>query len=52
MRKAQYDELVRSILPRDRVTLWNVCETESWRPHRTGAYDWKLAEIALRQQLL
>ena len=27
------------------------CEADSWRPKRTGAYDWKLALIALKQEL-
>jgi hypothetical protein len=52
LRKAQYDALVRTLLLADRVSLWDRRETDSWRPARTGAYDWKLAEIALKQQLL
>jgi hypothetical protein len=52
LRKAQYDALVRALLPADRVALWDRCEADSWRPQRTRAYDWKLAEIALKAQLL
>ena len=49
--KAQYDALARSLLPPDRMALWDACEADSWRPHRTGIYDWKLAEQALRAKL-
>lgn len=51
LRKAQYDALVRTILPPDRVALWDRCEADSWRPTRTGASDWKLAIVALKQEL-
>jgi hypothetical protein len=40
-----------TLLPADRVALWDRCETDSWRPARTGSHDWKLAEIALKQHL-
>lgn len=50
-RKKQYDEIVRTLLPKDRVELWDKCEAVSWRPTRTGIYDWKLAEIALEKEL-
>lgn len=51
LRKAQYDEMVREILPTDRLKLWERCEKDSWRPTRTGASDWKLAIISLNQEL-
>ncbi len=50
-RKAEYDALVKTILPADRVLLWERCEADSWRPVRTGAYDWKIAIAALKQEL-
>jgi hypothetical protein len=50
-RKGQYDALVRTLLSADRVELWDRCEKDSWRPVRTDAYDWKLAEAALKQEL-
>jgi hypothetical protein len=34
----------------DRVVLWDRCEKDRWKPHRTNAYDWKLAEAALKQE--
>jgi len=49
--KAQYDELIKTILPPDRVGLWERCERDSWRPHRQYTYDWKLALAALKQEL-
>jgi hypothetical protein len=39
--KAEYDAMVRTLLPPDRVELWDRCEKESWRPHRTTVSDWK-----------
>lgn len=49
--KAQYDALVKTLLPPDRVKLWEACEADSWRPVRTGIYDWKMTEIALKGEL-
>lgn len=51
MRKAQYDAIVRQLLPADRVALWDRCEKESWRPTRTTLYDLKLQLAALKQEL-
>ena len=50
-RKREYDELVRALLPKDRIELWDRCERDSWRPKRTSATDWKLAEAALQAEL-
>lgn len=47
----EYDALVKTILPPERVALWERCEMDSWRPKRTSAYDWKLEITALRQEL-
>lgn len=49
--KEQYDALVKSVLPRDRVELWERAEQESWKPKRTSSYDWKLTLFALKQEL-
>jgi hypothetical protein len=49
--KAEYDAIVRTLLPPDRIELWDKCEADSWRPTRRGAYDWKLEEAALKQEL-
>jgi hypothetical protein len=51
LRKKEYDELVRSILPPDRVELWDRCERDSWRPKRTDLYDWRIALVVLGQEL-
>lgn len=42
MRKAQSDVIVKQILPPERVTLWERCEADSWRPARTTSYNRKL----------
>jgi hypothetical protein len=50
--EAEYNALVRSLLPPDRVTLWDRAEAERHRSHaRKGSYDWRLEEAALRQEL-
>ncbi len=49
-RKAEYDALVRTLLPADRVALWDRCEQDSWRPHRTFMSDWTLAEVVLERE--
>lgn len=36
----QYNAWVRQLLPPDRVTLWDACERDSWRPTRTSSSDW------------
>lgn len=51
LRKAQYDELVKRILPKETVDLWERCERDSWMPVRTGSTDWKMALIVLKQEL-
>lgn len=48
-RKSEYDEIVKSILPKERVDLWVKCERDSWRI--TSKMDWKL-EIANLRQIL
>lgn len=51
LRKTQYDALVKTILPPERVALWERCEMDSYNPTRKGAYDWKLATLALNHEL-
>ncbi|MCI0563192.1 MAG: hypothetical protein MN733_32345 [Nitrososphaera sp.] len=50
LRKKQYDELVRTLLPADRVALWDKCERDSWRPHRKYTHDWLMELTALKQE--
>jgi hypothetical protein len=50
-RKAQYDELVKTLIEPERVALWETCERDSWRPHRTSTNDWKLQEVYLKAKL-
>lgn len=49
--KERYDEIVRSLLPQDRVELWERAEKERYRPTHRTSYDWKLEVIALEQEL-
>ena len=49
--KEQYDALVKTLLPKDRVELWEKCEKDSWNPVRTTAMDWKLSLILLEKEL-
>ena len=49
--KAQYDALVKTIIEPERVALWEACERDSWRPHRTSLYDWKKEEAFLKTKL-
>lgn len=48
LRKAQYDERLKKILPKERVALWERCEKESWRATKK---DWKLEILALQKEL-
>lgn len=48
LRKAQYDKIVKAILPKARVALWEKMEADSWRATKK---DWKLEIIALKQEL-
>ena len=46
--KKEYDTLVRSLLPPERVALWDMAEADS---HRTFKADWSLVEVALLREL-
>lgn len=46
----EYDALVKRILPKDRVELWDKCETER-QSHRSHKPNWILEVIALRQEI-
>jgi len=50
-RKKEYDELVRTLLPSDRVALWDACERDSWKPNRGAAFNWTVTLAALKQEL-
>lgn len=47
----QYDEWVRTKLSKERIAHWDKCKADKWRPTHTGAYDWKLALVVLKQEL-
>jgi hypothetical protein len=47
----EYNALVKTILPPERVALWEQAEADSWRPHRAYHADWLKEEAALKQEL-
>lgn len=51
LRKTQYDEMTKTLLPKERVELWERAEKDSWRPVHRGTYDWNLSLAALKQEL-
>lgn len=51
LRKAQYDERVKKLLPKERVELWERCEQDRFTANRKGAYDWQLEILALQKEL-
>jgi hypothetical protein len=50
-RTAEYDALVKTILPQDRVRLWELAEAERLRAYPMRANDWKLQVVLLKQEL-
>lgn len=48
LRKAEYDALIKTLLSKERVELWEQCERDSWKPRKM---DWKLEILALEQEL-
>jgi len=46
----EYDSLVKSILPKDRVELWDKCQKEH-EAHMTHKMDWAIEKLALEQEL-
>ena len=46
--KEDYDILVKTLLSKERVALWDLKQLDSHRPQKM---DWKLVEIALKEEL-
>lgn len=46
--KPEYDALVRTLISKERVALWDRCQNDSWR---VSKMDWKLVELALEKEL-
>lgn len=44
----QYDALVKTILPKERVALWDMAQADSFRPQKM---DWVLVELSLQEEL-
>lgn len=47
----QYNDLIRGIISKERVKLWDRCEADSWKPKRTDSLDWMLAKVALQDEI-
>jgi hypothetical protein len=45
----EYDEMVKKILPKDRVELWKKCE-EDMHAHKTCKKDWAMEKLILEQE--
>lgn len=47
----QYNAIIKDIIEPERVALWEACEKDSWKPHRTSAHDWLKEEAYLKTKL-
>lgn len=48
LRKSEYDALIKTVISKERVELWEQCEQDSWKPRKM---DWKMELVALEQEL-
>lgn len=48
--EAEYNDLVKTVLPKERVELWERCEQER-RTYKTHKMDWKFAILFLKKEL-
>jgi hypothetical protein len=48
--ESEYNKLVKTILPKERVELWEKCE-EEMHAHKTHKMDWALEKIVLEREL-
>lgn len=51
LRKEQYDTVLKTILPKDRLELWEEWERKKYEPYRMGATDWKMEIVNLECEL-
>jgi hypothetical protein len=47
----EYNALVKTILPKKIVELWERAEQDSWKPTHRISSDWKLSIAGLKQEL-
>ena len=47
-----YDVLIREVISKARVKLWDKCEAGRYTYKREGAYDWRLEIVNLERELL
>lgn len=50
LRKAEYDERIKKLLPKANVILWERCE-QDMRAHKTYKSDWRMEILALQKEL-
>ena len=48
LRKQQYDAIVRQLISKERVELWDKMEAQSWKPTKV---NWQLELAALKREL-
>ena len=46
-----YDALIRDVISKERIKLWERCEESRYTYKSAGAYDWKLSIVALEKEL-
>lgn len=49
--KKEYDEVVKTVLSKKTIKLWDECEKDSWNATRKYSADWKVHIIQLKQEL-
>jgi hypothetical protein len=49
--ETRYNEIVRALLPADRVALWDKAHAARYQPTRMFTSDWMKEEVALKQEL-
>ena len=47
----EYNALLKSLLPKKRVELWERAEEDSWKPTHRVSSDWRMSVAALKQEL-
>ena len=46
-----YDALIREVISKERVKLWEKCEADRYTTKRTGAWDWKIYIVQVEKEL-
>lgn len=51
LRKEEYDTIVRTLLSKERIELWDKCKKNRFNSFRMTAYDWKMELVNLKCEL-